>query len=346
MRVLTILLLLAFVPGTLWPMYANAAETVEDASAKRRVKRWIRGKLVDVSDLEGYGLRIDGDTLKAGDGRDLVVLVHGLNSTAKRSAGLLASVREAGLPTAAFNYPNDQSITDSAKLLSEDLKQLAGYDARRKVSLVTHSMGGLVARACVEDPALDPGNVRRLIMVAPPNQGSLLARLANGADVWEHTFGSKTGGPLVRLRSSFIDGLAEAADDLQPGSPFLTRLNARPRNPRIRYTIILGTGGAVREWELAAVRKGLQKSGSKIPLLREKVKELDEILADLDEVIRGKGDGVVAVKRGRLEGVEDTVILPFGHVRVAHEGNHKASAEVRAAVLARLKDEPVQAGQK
>ena len=338
-RAVSTLLLLAITAATLSLPSAIADEAVEEVSAKRQWKRWIRGKLANASDRDRYGLRFGDDVLKADAGRDIVVLVHGLNSTAQKATGLLAALREAGFPAATFNYPNDQPIADSAKLLSADLKELAGFDANRKVSLVTHSMGGLVARACVEDAALDPGNVRRLIMIAPPNHGSRLAQLSKGTDVWAHTFGSKLGGPLERVRTSIVDGLAEAADDLRPGSPFLTQLNARRRNPHVRHTIILGTGGAVGEWEMAIVRRGLQKSGDKIPLLGKKMKELDEILADLDEVVRGKGDGVVAVKRGRLEGVDDTVVLRFGHVSVIKEGNRKASAEVRAAVLARLQDD-------
>ena len=41
---------------------------------------------------------------------------------------------------------------------------------------------------------------------------------------------------------------------------------------------------------------------------------LDRYLADLDEVVEGKGDGAVAVKRGRLEGVSDIEVLDFDHL--------------------------------
>ena len=315
MRFLSILLLTALVGGALNVPYAEAQETEENTSAKQSVKSWIRGKLVDDTDRDGYGLKFD-EAPKADVAEDLVVFIHGLNSRTEKSPGLLAMLRNEGFSTATFNYPNDQPIADSAILLSGDLKQLAEIDARRKVSLVTHSMGGLVARASVEDAALDPGNVGRLIMIAPPNHGSVLAGWAKGVDVWEHTFGRKTGGPWARVRASIVDGLAEAADDLNPGSPFLTELNARERNPRVRYTIILGTGAAGQQWEVDLARKGLQKSAGKIPFARDRVDQLDAMLADMDEVLSGKGDGVVAVKRGRLDGVEDTVVLPFGHLSI------------------------------
>ena len=341
-RVLSVLLLSALVAGA-W--CAPCAKADESATTTEVVKRWIRDRLVESADPDDYGLKFD-DAPKTDTTEDLVVLVHGLNSRTEKSPGLLAMLRQAGFPTATFNYPNDQPIVDSAKLLSADLKQLAEKDATRRVSLVTHSMGGLVARASIEDAALDPGNVRRLVMIAPPSHGSVLAGWSKGVDMWEHTFGRRSGGPWDRVRDSIVDGLAEAADDLKPGSPFLTELNARERNPRVRYTIILGTGGAAQQWELDLARKGLQKTAGKISFAREKVDELDAILADLDEVLAGKGDGVVAVKRGRLEGVEDTIVLPFGHLSVTDEGDYKSSAEVRAAVLARLQDKPGQTDMK
>ena len=67
--------------------------------------------------------------------------------------------------------------------------------------LVCHSMGSLVARACIEDPLYDPGNVERLIMIAPPTHGSLIAHFAAGTDLWEHWLARKKGGPWGLIKS-------------------------------------------------------------------------------------------------------------------------------------------------
>jgi hypothetical protein len=45
---------------------------------------------------------------------------------------------------------------------------------------------------------------------------------------------------------------------------------------------------------------------------------------------------VVAVKRGRLEGVSDTVTMPFGHLAVTGEANDDVLRSVHAAVLQRI----------
>jgi hypothetical protein len=65
------------------------------------------------------------------------------------------------------------------------------------------------------------------------------------------------------------------------------------------------------------------------------------LLSDIDELVEGKGDGVVAVERGRLEGVADTLVLPFGHLSVTGkaitgEPGSEVVLQVQAAILERL----------
>jgi hypothetical protein len=197
-------------------------------------------------------------------------------------------------------------------------------------------MGGLVARACVENAALDPGNIERLIMIAPPTHGTLVAHFAVGTDLYEHWLTRKEGGPWRRVRDSIIDGLGEAADDLCPESEFLTELNGRPRNPRVRYSLFLGTGGCLNDAQVAWIRESLCKSLGKVPGADGGAERLATILADIDELVEGKGDGIVAVKRGHLEGVADTVIMPFGHMAVTGEPSDELLREFQQAVLQRV----------
>jgi pimeloyl-ACP methyl ester carboxylesterase len=260
-------------------------------------------------------------------------LVHGFNSNPARNAAVLVPVREAGYPTAAFAYPNDWELSESAALLSRQLREFAASNPDRRVALVTHSMGGLVARACIENSALDPGNVSRLVMIAPPSQGTLIAHLAVATDLWEHWLGRSTGGGWARWRDSVVDGLGEAADDLVPGSPFLTTLNERPRHPDVRYAIFLGTGAAVSENEMDWIRTAVDKSKGRMP----GAGRLNSLLADMEEIVDGKGDGIVAVKRGRLDGVDDVVVLPFGHLSCTGVPDSDAVRKVQEELLARLR---------
>jgi hypothetical protein len=63
---------------------------------------------------------------------------------------------------------------------------------------------------------------------------------------------------------------------------------------------------------------------------------LDALLADIDELVEGKGDGVVAVKRGRLDGVTDTQVLPFGHLAVTGAATSDSVRGVQHLVLERV----------
>jgi pimeloyl-ACP methyl ester carboxylesterase len=318
------------------------ARTVAAKVADPGFRRWAREQLSEPDDATRYGLQLDDawqDAAAAAPSLPLAVLIHGFNSTPARNMAILAPLRAAGFPTAVFTYPNDADISESAALLSRDLKAFAAEHPGVPISLVTHSMGGLVARACVEDPALDPGNVARLVMIAPPTHGSMLAHASFGTDLWEHWLARREGNPWRRFRDSVVDGLGEAADELVPGSPFLSELNARPRNANIRYAIFLGTHAAISEREFANLRWVLRKS-MKSEHLGRIVAPVDNVVEDLDEVVDGRGDGVVSIERGRLEGVDDVVLLAFDHFSCTgdvddRDGN--AVRQLQAELLARLR---------
>lgn len=314
--------------------------TVYRKASDHSVRRWIREAVATDQDDGRYGLKLANDwqaVAARAPELPLVVMIHGFNSTPARNAAILEPILAAGYPTAAFVYANDRDLIDSATRLSAALRDLAQAHPDRRVALVTHSMGGLVARACLEDPALDPGNVTRLVMIAPPSQGSMIAHAAFGADLWEHWINRADGGFGDRLRDSIVDGLGEAADDLVPGSPFLTRLNARPRNPKVRYAIFLGTHAAVSSTERDWLRWAVRNSASRVEGLRSFTGSIDDVMVDTDELVEGQGDGVVSVKRGRLAGVDDVVLLPFDHFSCTGKRDNEAVGQLQDAMLARLK---------
>jgi pimeloyl-ACP methyl ester carboxylesterase len=305
--------------------------------AGRSATAFVRKKFVRESDLAKFGLRLEDNWEELDPARPVVILVHGFNSTPQQNAALMVPVRASGYPCGSFSYPNDYLLGQSAKLLSRDLHRFERQHPNRRLILVCHSMGGLIARACIEDPNLDPGNVERLIMIAPPTHGTMIAHFGIGADVWEHWLARREGQFKERMRDSVVDGLDEAAIDLCPKSEFLTKLNARPLNPNVRYTNLLGTGAHLTESQVAWMREQICDCMAKLPGGERRSQEYEKLLADLDEMVKGKGDGVVAVKRGRLNGVSDTLILPFGHIAVTGEPKNDVLREVQHIVLARVK---------
>ena len=283
-----------------------------------------------------FGLRLAQDWDNVDPQQALVIVVHGFNSSPERFEPLAEAFRQAGLLSATYSYPDDQPIADSARQLSTDLKKLYIDHPKRPIHLVTHSMGGLVSRCVVEQSGFNPGNVTKLIMVAPPSHGSLLANFAFGIDILDHATSGKIPDEVTRFYAAVEDGLSEAKDDLKPNSPLLRKLNACSRNAEVSYTIFLGTGGRLDQTQVNRLREGLRTASDNSTTVGLFAPHLDETLADLDEVIEGKGDGVVAVKRGRLEGVTDIVLADFTHLGVLQTPENFEKDKVFQGVLKRL----------
>lgn len=105
----------------------------------------------------------------------LVMLVHGLGRSAGAFTVLEDSLRRDGYSTANVNYPSTRlGIEEHADNLEQIIDSL---DSVAAISFVTHSLGGLVVRNLLarESRWRDKIDVRRLVMIAPPNKGSQIA---------------------------------------------------------------------------------------------------------------------------------------------------------------------------
>jgi hypothetical protein len=99
----------------------------------------------------------------------LVVLLHGLARREGSMAALARALEAAGFATWAKTYPSRRmSIADAARTVADWIADAA---AGRPLYAVTHSLGGVLVRH-MADPRLD---WRRIVMLAPPSQGSTLA---------------------------------------------------------------------------------------------------------------------------------------------------------------------------
>lgn len=105
---------------------------------------------------------------------ETVFVLHGLGRTRPTMAKLDRNLQAMGWQTVNFGYA---STRGSLSAFAEALDDVArDYRDCPKVYFVGHSMGNLVVRSWLATKTSDHPAVGRVAMLAPPNQGSILAR--------------------------------------------------------------------------------------------------------------------------------------------------------------------------
>ena len=118
-----------------------------------------------------------------------VLLIPGILRARGTFGRLEAALARAGYDAHAISYASSRaSILDHADRLEMLLNRLPGT---RKISFVTHSMGGLVVRELLarESGWRERIELGRVVMIAPPNQGSAIARALRNFAPYRWVFG-------------------------------------------------------------------------------------------------------------------------------------------------------------
>lgn len=101
---------------------------------------------------------------------ELVVLVHGLGRTRLSMAPLAWALEREGYEVLNWGYSSySHSIPELGRRLAADLEARPGGPPER-VHFVGHSLGSIVVRWVIAHDA--PEGLGRVVMLAPPNQGS------------------------------------------------------------------------------------------------------------------------------------------------------------------------------
>ncbi len=238
-----------------------------------------------------------------------IVLVHGLESQPSDFVRFQQACETAGIQCIVFDYPNDGPLLWSGMRLREELLALEKRYPGVQLTIVAHSMGGLVARAAIEMPGERPQCVSDLITLGTPHQGSAIARLGkSGHEILEIAL-QPTG--VVMPWRLLADGRGEAVVDLRPESEFLKQLNGYGRAAGVDYHAVAGTKGFLTQEELRAVGPEIEKIlGSLSPSLQQTLRDL----LKCPELVDGSGDGVVTVESGLLKNAKSQSKVYCNHL--------------------------------
>lgn len=128
---------------------------------------------------------IDVNAKKQGD---YVVILHGLGRTANSMNKIADFFKEEGYQVINLGYPSrEKRIEALAEQYLKEAIEKHCIDKNKKINFITHSMGGIIVRQYLKQNQVK--NLGRVVMLAPPNQGSEVVDFLEESDVVEWVLG-------------------------------------------------------------------------------------------------------------------------------------------------------------
>ncbi|MDD7936929.1 hypothetical protein PHK61_00680 [Actinomycetospora lutea] len=169
-------------------------------------------------------VRTPEPTTQVGDARSLVVLVHGFGAGPDCWGDVARALGGPGVAVVVHRYTWTTGVEELGARLADEVADLARRSGARSVTLVGHSLGGVIVAASLADGRL-AGVVTRVVTVAAPLRGTR----------WAHLF------PVGAVR------------DLRAGSPVLRALATVPATAGTPWTALASRADVVVATEAAAL---------------------------------------------------------------------------------------------
>ena len=170
-----------------------------------------------------------------------VILVHGWNSHPGVWNRLIPRLDAAHIPYSRFSHENmaHEGLPHIACALRDHdrhYRDETGYDG--PLDIVSHSIGTCITRYCLEvmDRTECKEQIRQLIGIGPPNNGSALAQLFNDPEYGGSIISRLTG---VFVPEGFDPEKDEMVQDVRPGSRVMAELRTAGIRKDILYRIIV-----------------------------------------------------------------------------------------------------------
>jgi hypothetical protein len=192
-----------------------------------------------------------------------VMVIHGIiGDTLGQVAGMQQLCREGMVLDFLLSYDYENlgnKITITAQQLHKQLLSI-GYDKAAempKISIVAHSMGGLVSRFLIENEGGDQ-YVKKLIQVGTPNAGSDIPdKRGYVYDMLTHAMNANWQAKLAIKGLSFLLtkldlNPLETFADLAPGSDMMKKLAGTPMSGKVPYALVAGNTSLIDQHDTEA----------------------------------------------------------------------------------------------
>jgi len=125
--------------------------------------------------------------------------------------------RDGGLNVYLWDYPSrTKTIEGHAASLVEVLNVIAQRRPNEPIHFVTHSLGGVIVRAALNNPDCPyEAKIGKAVLLAPPNKGARLARKIQGCPVFKQIFGKNAGRQLLTYTESDMENLGQFPETKQ-----------------------------------------------------------------------------------------------------------------------------------
>lgn len=146
-----------------------------------------------------------------------VVAIHGLLSDHTSMWPIQRTLQCDGMEVYAWDYPSIEGTTcDHASHLFQLLTQIAECRPGQPIDFVTHSIGAWILRQALNiEGCPEEAKTGRAVLLAPPNQGSRLAREYRNVPPIPWILGSKIGCELMSYGPCTIQSMGPFPETMQ-----------------------------------------------------------------------------------------------------------------------------------